>query len=75
MSGGFARQTVTLEGLVLKETEKALLFRLKEFQEENNPLKDREEWFPLSTVWEIHHTEPFHTIVVDSWIAEKKELV
>ena len=54
---------VTLRGDIVHETENAILVLVDE----------KEYWFPLSAVHEIHRTEK--RLVVDAWVAEKRGLL
>lgn len=58
-------EVTKIPGTKIRETDKAILIRLTDT---DTPV---EEWFPLSTVHEIH---PDY-IVVDQWIAKKKDLM
>lgn len=61
-------QTVTIDGIIIKETEKAILFQFT-----NINGVGCKEWFPLSQINKIQQGEDFDTIVVSRWIAQRKE--
>ena len=74
------RPTYSYVGELVRETERAVLFRFI------HPVSEilAEEWFPLSQVEEMHHTPDNApgfkrgescTIVISAWIASKKGLV
>lgn len=68
--------SVTVEGEILRETDKAICLRL---YEPNDPEKDGEDiWFPLSQVEQIHHERKngvgSDRLVVTDWIAKAKDL-
>lgn len=60
--------TTKLAGWIKRETDKAILF--------HSTTDSKEEWLPLSQVYEIHRAEDYEDcyIVVASWLATKKEL-
>lgn len=61
-------ETATLQGKVLRETDKAMLVHFG--------VVDRTVWIPLSQVFEIHtNREGESEIVMSAWIAKVKELV
>lgn len=68
----------TIEGTILRETDKAICLKLSPKHE---PFPDGEEntWFPLSQVEEIHRrkeddTRGYDSIVITDWLARMKDL-
>jgi len=66
-TGKFSIPPVTLEGTLVRETEKAVLFKFLDEDE-----VERSEWFPFSQITEIHHGEP-NSIIVSGWIYAEKQ--
>lgn len=70
-------ETVTVRGLIKRESEAAILLVIKESfnSEEEDPV-----WFPLSQVKSIHRTHSFinqtlDSLVVSVWIAKQKGIL
>lgn len=69
-------EIITLHGVKIKETEKAVLFKFCIDPEEGGDGEDHSEWFPLSQVSKMttHPSEP-DTLTVSRWLMEKKGLL
>lgn len=68
---------VTITGTHLRESPKAILFRIDQISAE--PLeKSKEEWIPFSQIRKIttdSTTEGKDSLVVTEWILKQKELI
>ena len=67
---GLPGEKYEVRGRIVHETTNAILFRIDALE--------REEWFPLSQVDQIHREFPstgYDRLVVGAWIAKKKGVI
>lgn len=67
---GLPAEKLEVRGRIMHETENAILFHVDTLE--------RQEWFPLSQVDQIHREFPsfgYDRIVVSAWIAKKKGVI